>query len=566
MQIDTAAVQGLTPSQFLARHRANLARIMDASRYDIDAAMGAISEWAKTRQAQPAAAPDAADVAIENVAPVNPPTNTRKVGRFVLPNFGYLTRSAYKPVDPAEAKRQVNTIIRELDRLGVKVEARKVTASAAAVRVLCLVAKSGNKTKAADVYSKADDVALSLGVPAVRIAPALDMPDTVAIEYPRKDRQAVTLGDIVTHAAGDGLLVPAGFSTDGLPLVFDLARQPHILVSGTTGSGKTTFTTSLLMSVLMNRTPDAVKLCLIDLKGELLQFDGIPHLVGPIATDVAAADSALDWVLSEVARRQNLIKATKTRDMAGYNIDNPRPMPYLVVVVDECAQLIEANRDKTLAQLGTLARIARAAGVHLVIGMQRPDADIIKGEIKGNIPARVVFKLPSATDSNVALNRAGAETLRGNGDGLLMLTDSAQPVRFQGAYSSPEDVKRVLAYWERYSATPAAPAVSVAAPKPDTTQPARPAPIPAPELVTIVNRPPIDVDRSTPAQQVGDFVADVVRARELLQGLEYVSASKLKGLLKCRYDRAAAVLAELVAAGLVSAAATANKGQRVTLS
>lgn len=553
--LDISTFKGMTPAEYLERARENNQRLIDAARPNMSATLRAIADWAKTRQAQPAAAaPDVADFVVENIEPTAPPTKSRKVGRYVLPNFGFLARSTYTPVDPIETRKQVNTVVWEFKRLGVLVECRKVTASAAAVRLLCRLVKDGNKSKAADVTSKANDIALALGVPSVRITPAADEANAMAIEYPRADRLAVTLGDIAASAQGDGLLIPAGLATDGRVLVFDLAKQPHVLFSGGTGSGKTTFATSLLMALLMNKTPDAVRLSLIDIKGELAQFDGVPHLVGPIATDTAAASAALDCAIAEMDNRYNRIKATKTRDIAGYNVDNPRPMPYLVVVVDECAQLIEMDKDKTLAQLGTLARLGRAAGVHLVVGMQRPDASILDGEIKANLMGRAVFRLSSPTDSNVALGKGGAELLRGNGDGLLAV-DGNQPVRFQGAYSSPEDVARIVAYWERYSAPSA---VSVAPVKPDTTQPAQPAPIPAP----MARVEPLQA-QPAPPQPAQEVDADVERARDLIRGMDYVSATKLKAGLKCRYDRAAAVLEALVALGLVSADATGNRGHKV---
>ena len=362
--------------------------------------------------------------------------------------------------------------------------------------------------KTSRVISLADDIARSLGVRAVRIAVVAGR-NAIGIEVPNAVRQPVLLAEVLqseTFAASLAILPLAlGHGIGGEPIVADLARMPHLLIAGTTGSGKSVGVNAMILSLIYRLDPSRCRLLLIDPKMlELAAYNGLPHLLGPVVTDASAAAEALDWAVGEMERRYQLMAKLGVRNIEGFNeraeaaraaglglvrtvqtgfdpatgqpihehepLDG-EPLPYIVVVVDEFADLMLSAGDKVEAAVQRLAQMARAAGIHLIMATQRPSVDVVTGTIKANFPMRISFRVASRTDSRTILNEAGAEQLLGHGD-MLVSSGAGQPHRVHGAFVSDEEITRVVQSF----IGPVAPARGVAgapAQAPTRTKPTR---------------------------------------------------------------------------------------------
>jgi len=560
---------------FLAKARNLSAR----SEANTAAAIAVIEKFAQAEPAQDAGPGDA--VEIVEIAPVQSGIVTGKqVGPYRLPRTHLLKATEPTPVDPLLLRKQANTVIVALRNQKIDIDCRKVIVSPSAVRMLCKFVNIPGKTgRIADVKTKEQELVLALAVASLRVVfPVMDEPGMFAIEIPRRSRSVLTLRDLIETATVEDLAgalpVPIGLTTDGVYRWLDLASAPHVLVAGSTGSGKSVFIGSTLSALLMTKTPEELRLALIDVKGELNQFGAIPHLIAPVVgpeQGPAAAAMLLQHVVDEMERRSLAISKARARNIAEYNVDRAHPMPRLVVVVDEAAMLTDENDDKDSAlaikgMIAKIARFARSTGIHLIIGIQRPDVSFIAGETKANLPVRVAFKLTNQTDSQTVIGKAGAEKLKGRGDGLLWLSDD-DVARFQAPFISGPEVENLVFHWSRYPApaapvVPTAPAVtvSVEAIRTDTpapqVAPVREAPAPAPVRATAPAPVPTVV---APVEEVDGLVA---MAADLVKGQATVSARHLQRVLKVRYDTAAAVLKALVAKGILSADAGA-KGHRV---
>ncbi|KXS31359.1 MAG: cell division FtsK/SpoIIIE, partial [Candidatus Gallionella acididurans] len=296
----------------------------------------------------------------------------------------------------------------------------------------------------------------------------------MALELPNPKRQVVLLSEILssqlyadTHSA---LTIAMGKDISGKPVVADLARMPHVLVAGTTGSGKSVAINAMILSLIYKATPQQVRLLLIDPKMlELSVYEGIPHLLAPVVTDMRQAASGLNWCVQEMDRRYRLMSALGVRNIAGYNQklrdaekagkpetnpftltpDNPEPLeelPLIVVFIDELADLMMVVGKKIEELIARLAQKARASGIHLVLATQRPSVDVITGLIKANVPTRVAFQVSSKIDSRTILDQMGAEALLGQGDMLYLPPGSGYPQRVHGAFVSDQEVHRVAEY------------------------------------------------------------------------------------------------------------------------
>lgn len=300
-----------------------------------------------------------------------------------------------------------------------------------------------------------DDIALTLAAEKVRIFAPIAGTSYVGIEIPNKTRQNVHLGDVLPYATGGPLEVAIGRDSSGKPVIADIAKMPHMLVAGTTGSGKSVMINSMIMSLLMRATPKQVRMIMVDPKRvEFKGYNGIPHLYVPVVTEPRQAASALQWAVSEMERRLKVFEHAGARNIIVYNkmctegklaeMDNPpEPMPYLVIVIDELSDLMMVAGKDVEASIVRIAQLARAAGIHLVIATQRPSANVVTGLIKSNIDSRVALKVSSGIDSRVILDETGADRLLGNGD-MLFKDRGLAPKRVLGCYTSDPEIEQVV--------------------------------------------------------------------------------------------------------------------------
>ena len=302
-----------------------------------------------------------------------------------------------------------------------------------------------------------DDIALTLAAEKVRIFAPIAGTSFVGIEIPNKTRENVHLGDVLPYAKGGPLEVAIGRDSSGRPVVADIAKMPHMLVAGTTGSGKSVMINSMIMSILMRATPKQVRMILVDPKRvEFSGYNGLPHLYVPVVTEPRQAASALQWTVSEMERRLKVFEKAGAREIKAYNkmctsgklseMDNPpEPMPYIVVIIDELSDLMMVAGKDVEASIVRIAQLARAAGIHLVIATQRPSTNVVTGLIKSNIDNRVALKVSSGIDSRVILDETGAERLLGNGD-MLFKYRGLSMRRVLGCYTSDEEIESVVSF------------------------------------------------------------------------------------------------------------------------
>lgn len=313
----------------------------------------------------------------------------------------------------------------------------------------------GEGERVSRIRNLEDDIALTLAAEKVRIFAPIPGTSFVGIEIPNKTRQNVQLGDVLPFATGGPLEVAIGRDSSGAPVVADISKMPHMLVAGTTGSGKSVMINSMIMSLLMRTTPQQVRLIMIDPKRvEFSCYNGLPHLYVPVVTEPRQAASALQWAVSEMERRLKEFERAGAREINVYNrmiaqgkfADRERPpehMPYLVVIIDELSDLMMVAGKDVEASIVRIAQLARAAGIHLVIATQRPSANVVTGLIKSNIDNRVALKVSSGIDSRVILDETGAERLLGNGD-MLFKYRGLNMQRVLGCYTSDAEINEVV--------------------------------------------------------------------------------------------------------------------------
>jgi len=311
------------------------------------------------------------------------------------------------------------------------------------------------------VTALSDDLALALATATVRVLAPIPGKSLIGIEVPNEHRTTVTLGDVLagSHAPETSpLMLGIGKDVGGESIVPDLAGMPHLLIAGSTGTGKSVCINSLLTSVIMRSTPDEVRIILIDPKRiELSLYNGIPHLYVPVVTEAKEAASALAWAVSEMEARLRRLQKAGARNIAMYNVaardgklpEGMEPMPYLMIVIDELADLMMVAAREVEDSICRLAQLARAAGIHLVVATQRPSTDIITGLIKTNITNRIAFAVSSGIDSRVILDQTGAEKLVGMGDMLLSTPALSKPKRIQGAYVSEDEINSVVEFLKK---------------------------------------------------------------------------------------------------------------------
>ena len=364
-------------------------------------------------------------------------------GEYTPPSFSLLDLGKGDPEHDAEGTSR--RLTGALSDLGVEAH---VVRAVVGPRVTRYELRLGSGVKVSKVRNLQQDIAYALAATEVRILAPIPGKSAVGVEVPNTRPAKVTLGDVFqSYPDANDWTLPVGLGKDisGRAVFFDLSEMPHLLVAGTTGSGKSVMLNGLLTSLLLTTDPRQVKMVLIDPKRvELSPFGRVPHLITPVVTDVKKAANALSWGVAEMERRYEVLERNGVRSLEGYNDKAEVQMPYVVVVIDELADLMMQAGAKVEDAIIRLAQKARAVGIHLVVATQRPSVDVITGMIKANIPSRIAFAVSSQVDSRVIMDNPGAEALLGMGDMLFKPVSAARPSRVQGAFISEAEVGRVV--------------------------------------------------------------------------------------------------------------------------
>ncbi len=314
------------------------------------------------------------------------------------------------------------------------------------------------KVRVSQISALSRDLALRLSAERLRIEAPVPGRSFVGIEVPNPRSTVVRLRPILESETfqrlSSPLAIALGQDVSGQPVVADLARMPHLLIAGTTGSGKSVCIAALTACLVMNNTPDELRMAMLDPKMvELVRFNGLPHLLGKVETEIERMLGVLRWALAEMDHRYRLLEEARVRDLEAYNRKLERKkapaLPRIVVLIDELADLMMSAPDQTEQSLVRLAQMARATGIHLVVATQRPSTDVVTGLIKANFPARISFTVASSIDSRVILDTSGAETLLGRGDMLFLNPEQGAPVRSQGVFVTDQEIEKVIDYWQK---------------------------------------------------------------------------------------------------------------------
>lgn len=402
--------------------------------------------------------PDAETAPAETAAPAAPasePVSQPPARPYQIPSIDFLQNGVSRAGDPAvdqEMKKKAGILVETLKSFGVTVRITGIFRGPSVTRYEIQPAAG---IKVSKITGLADDIALSLAAQGVRIEAPIPGKPAIGIEVPNSHKDTVSLREILEsdsfRSSKSKLAFAVGRDIAGNAVVGDIARLPHMIIAGATGSGKSVCTNSIIMSILYHATPEEVKLILIDPKiVEFTVYEGIPHLLIPVVTDPKKAAGALNWAVQEMQRRYNLFAENSVRDLGDYNAaaaqpgSGLEPMPQIVVIIDELADLMMTTSKEVEDSICRLAQKARAAGMHLIIATQRPTTDIITGLIKANIPSRIALSVMSQVDSRTILDTGGAEKLLGHGDMLYLPNGKIKPVRVQGCFTSTKEIEKVV--------------------------------------------------------------------------------------------------------------------------
>ena len=374
---------------------------------------------------------------------------------YELPPFHLLAKPSggSKSGDPTDYKAVARKLETTLESFGVRAKVLEVVRGPTVTRYEI---QPDVGVKVSRIVSLTDDIALALAAKDIRMEAPIPGKSAIGIEVPNTEVSVVTLREVMESPvfleSESKLTIALGRDISGQAIVGNLARMPHLLVAGATGSGKSVCINGIIASILYKAKPDEVKFLMIDPKMvELNVYNGIPHLVAPVVTDPRRASLALKKVVHEMEKRYELFSKNGTRNIEGYNAimaakEGGTPLPYIVVIVDELADLMMVAANDVEDSICRLAQMARAAGIHLIIATQRPSVDVITGVIKANIPSRIAFGVSSQVDSRTILDMAGAEKLLGRGDMLFLPVGASKPIRVQGAFLSDQEVEAIVQF------------------------------------------------------------------------------------------------------------------------
>ena len=386
-------------------------------------------------------------------------------------NIGVLSNAKSVGPDEAEFEETARLIEKTLGSYGVQVEVQDIQVGPRLVRYGLLPGwlgrgeerseegksgehRAGNRVRVQSILAREKDLALALKTEKIRIQPNIPGKSLVGLEAPVPNPIAVGLRQIVeserfTEVSNEGgLPIALGQDVGGHDEVLDLKELPHLLIAGATGTGKSVCLNTIVASMLLTNSNEQVRLLMVDPKGvELTPYDGIPHLISPVISDPADFGPALEGLIQVMQQRYQRFRDVSARDIRSYNDGPYKPMPSLVVVVDELAELMLSEGRDAESKLVRLAQLGRAAGIHLVLSTQRPTVDVVTGLLKANIPTRICFAVASQVDSRVILDMNGGEDLMGRGDMLLLTKESTQPRRIQGAYVEEKEISDIVDFW-----------------------------------------------------------------------------------------------------------------------
>ena len=470
---------------------------------------------------------------------------------YKIPPFSLLTRGKKGGGDSDAHLRETARKLQEtLHSFGVNVTITNVSCGPSVTRYEM---QPEQGVKVSKIVGLTDDIKLNLAAADIRIEAPIPGKAAVGIEVPNKENAVVNLRDLLESEefknSGSKLAFAAGRDIAGKVVVTDIAKMPHLLVAGATGSGKSVCINTLIMSILYKATPDEVKLIMVDPKVvELSVYNGIPHLMIPVVTDPKKAAGALNWAVAEMTKRYQLFAQYNVRDLKGFNEkveaaekarhsedeDIPKKMPQIVIIVDELADLMMVAPGEVEEAICRLAQLARAAGIHLVLATQRPSVNVITGLIKANMPSRIAFSVSSGVDSRTIIDMNGAEKLLGKGDMLFYPSGYQKPARVQGAFVSDKEVQNVVEYLKKQNGEAAY----------------------NEEVVTHVNSNAAGVSAGgalSGAAEGEDRDVYFVEAGKLIIEKEKASIGMLQRAFKIGFNRAARIMDQLCEAGVVGA-------------
>ncbi len=381
----------------------------------------------------------------------------------VLPDLNLLNDKGYQRPSDNEINYCAHIIEDTISDFGMEVEVKEVKAGPTitqyALQPFTHIEKDGKKVvqrvRVSKLTTLGQDIALALSVSSVRIQAPIPGTNYIGIEVPNRDPGVVSIRPVIESPAfykisKSPLAIALGREVDGTPVAMDLAKMPHLLIGGTTGSGKSVALRSMATCLIANNTPQELRLVMLDPKMvEMIRFNGVPHLLGRVEVQLERIIGVLRWVTREMDRRYKLMEEAQARNIDLYNKGRRKNkrLPYIVVFIDELAELMSEHPDQTEPLLTRLAQMARATGIHMVVATQRPSTDVVTGLIKANFPARIAFNVTSNTDSRVVLDSVGAEELIGRGDMLYQDPSAMAPVRLQGSFISDRETEAIIQHW-----------------------------------------------------------------------------------------------------------------------